>query len=91
MNKTTYQILIGSLLGDGCIAKNNSKCKNYSFKEMHCVEQSEYVEWKAKMLSCFGAIYCGKRPELFTKTKKLFTRLRKEMYDDKNHKHIFEI
>jgi len=79
MNKTTYQIILGSMLGDGGITKNDPACKNYCFKE--------YVVWKTKMLSELGAkCYTQKRPELFTATRPIYTRIRKEMYGIQNHK-----
>lgn len=87
MDNATSQVLLGSLLGDGCITKNTAACKNYCFKEMHGPEQREYVAWKGKMLSPFSPIICGKlRPELFTKTKPFFTAIREEMYGQQSQK-----
>lgn len=85
MNRVAFQILIGSMLGDGCITKNTRLCKNYCFREMHGESQREYVVWKAAQLG-FGAIACGKRPELFTRTMPIFTRLRNEFYGTSDQK-----
>lgn len=87
MDASTYQVLLGSILGDGCITKNTKKCKNYCFKEMHGPEQREYVAWKGEMLKQLGTIVCGKtRPELFTKTMPYFTKLRELVYGNKAEK-----
>jgi hypothetical protein len=87
MNKIAHQVLLGSLLGDGGISKNNPRCKNYCFKEMHGPAQREYVDWKSKQLACFGSIACGKvRPELFTWTRPMFTTLREEIYGEHTKK-----
>lgn len=40
-------IIIGSLLGDGCIEKNALDC---CFSEQHTQYQYDYLVWKAKML-----------------------------------------
>lgn len=54
---------------------------------MHGIEQREYVEWKAHMLAeCGAKLGNGARPELFSWTRPIFTRLRAEAYGDKNHK-----
>lgn len=53
VSETTWQILYGSVLGDGSI-KNRSDGRGtrsgYSFVERHCQEQRAYVVWKAGMM-----------------------------------------
>lgn len=44
-----YQILLGSLLGDGSIHKKENN--NAYFYEQHCLEQSDYLKWKESILS----------------------------------------
>lgn len=48
---TEYQkeILIGSILGDGCF-KMNRKGINASFDENHSLKQLDYCEWKRQQL-----------------------------------------
>ena len=42
------QILLGSLLGDGTLFKHKY---SPSFREIHCLNQKEYLEWKSKILN----------------------------------------
>ncbi len=46
--KKEEQILLGSILGDGCIYKN--KNNNYKYSESHSLKQKEYVLWKNRFL-----------------------------------------
>lgn len=45
------QILLGGLLGDGCIVQRNSR--NCEYKETHSVHQLEYINWKQVKLYPF--------------------------------------
>lgn len=45
------QILLGSLLGDGCIVSRTSR--NPVYKETHSIHQLAYIEWKASKLKPF--------------------------------------
>lgn len=53
---TFNEMLIGSLLGDGCVyRKNPEKYKNNAgFSENHCVEQEEYLKWKHSVFTDNG-------------------------------------
>ena len=52
LNNHTYQILMGSMLGDGCIiCRPNSDC--YIFKETHSNKQIPYLKWKHKIFNQF--------------------------------------
>lgn len=47
-NKTSRNLLIGLLIGDGTIGNNNV------FKLSHCDKQKDYLEWKIKLLKNNG-------------------------------------
>ena len=47
LNDDQYQILLGSILGDGCISTLPSK--RYRLGITHGLPQKEYCDWKAKM------------------------------------------
>src|SRR3989344_948133 len=42
-------VIIGSILGDGCLCENWSKT-NYRLIISHSVDQKEYIDWKYKIL-----------------------------------------
>lgn len=46
-NKNQEQVLLGSLLGDGCIYKNY---KSFSYCEIHSLSQKDYLLWKNRFL-----------------------------------------
>lgn len=48
ITKKSRNLLIGLLLGDGTIANN------YVFKLSHCIEQSDYLKWKIRLLGEYG-------------------------------------
>ena len=41
------QIILGSILGDGCLVKTPTKFGNYGLKVMHGMPQKEYCKWKS--------------------------------------------
>ena len=45
LDKTTKQILLGGLLGDGSLAKFK-KSKNSFYREVHSLKQKDYLLWK---------------------------------------------
>jgi len=47
INEETHQILLGSLLGDGCLTIHKWSPR---FAESHCMEQKDYLKWK---INCF--------------------------------------
>jgi len=56
------QLLLGSILGDGCIKKNSggrnrekTKLRNYLFYEGHGAKQTDYVKWKCDKFSFLNA------------------------------------
>lgn len=52
--KDVEQVLIGSLFGDGSILFQQGCC-NACFREGHSLKQTDYLNWKAGVLSCFGS------------------------------------
>jgi DNA-directed RNA polymerase subunit beta' len=46
------ELLVGSLLGDGCLTKSHHQFP--TFQERHCEAQKEYLAMKAGMLADFG-------------------------------------
>ena len=48
-NEYQKAIIIGSILGDGCLCENWSKT-NYRLLIMHCIDQKEYILWKYSIL-----------------------------------------
>jgi len=88
LNKLQKSVLIGSLLGDGCIEKDNrrngkNKGLGCNFREEHSERQKDYLEWKARILSeqvkkverDFGTVY-----QLRTKKDETYKQLRNEWY-----------
>ncbi len=52
------QILLGGLLGDGCIVQRTSR--NCEYKETHSIYQLEYLQWKRdRMYPFLDKIYIG--------------------------------
>lgn len=47
MNKTTEQVILGSMCGDGHIS---FKYKYPVYREIHSIKQEEYIMWKYKLL-----------------------------------------
>jgi hypothetical protein len=43
LNGKSFQVLIGSILGDGYLTKNGTNCY---FQETHSLKQKEYLKWK---------------------------------------------
>lgn len=96
LDNFTFQLLIGSLLGDGCVKKNghnkNFNVRNLIFNEMHVYPQEPYTEWKAGFLSIFHPRIHTKRRktnckrgwtikcELSTVSHPIFTFLRDKFY-----------
>jgi hypothetical protein len=81
LDDVTFQVLIGSLLGDGCVMKKE-KGVTYFFSEVHCDAQADYVKWKIEKLNVFAPRFCklGYGAECTTKTHPIFTSLRNKFY-----------
>lgn len=46
------KVLLGSLMGDGCLIENSSK-SNYRYQTEHCNKQKDYVYWKYEIFKNF--------------------------------------
>jgi hypothetical protein len=55
LSPTTYQILLGSILGDGFVTNRttNGKAHGFIFREAHAMDQKDYLWWKMDMLRIF--------------------------------------
>jgi predicted DNA-binding protein YlxM (UPF0122 family) len=53
LNDEQKQLILGSLLGDGCIAKHHKGINSCRFVEQHSISQLEYLEWKKEILQNF--------------------------------------
>jgi len=73
MNNEEFQVLIGGLLGDGCITIPTG-CKNAIYEEPKKLSDKEYLEWKAKILQRFDPKFCYADSYI-----KLYTRVHPEL------------
>jgi len=53
LNKKQIDLIIGSLLGDGCVAKHHTGINGCRFIESHSIKQLEYLTWKKDILENF--------------------------------------
>lgn len=96
LTNTQNSIIIGSLLGDGCISKpiiykptGNIKSQSYFIKSQ-ARKSREYLEWHFEQLKPFSSnLYdgmnyakgiCNERSAFRTSSNKIFTELRKKWY-----------
>ena len=98
------QLLIGSLLGDGCFCSVGKKAKNMCLSIAHSEKQKEYLEYKWKILNEYNLVssiieyhinnnrysheLVGYR--LKSKLHPIFTNIRNKYYDSNGHKRIFK-
>lgn len=61
IDKSSRNLLIGLLLGDGTISNN------YVFKLSHCNQQTDYLQWKIKLLNEHGIKNNGLKTYISTK------------------------
>jgi hypothetical protein len=52
INSIQKQIIVGGLLGDGCLYKD-TKNSNFKYSFGHCLAQEQYFHWKVAMLDPF--------------------------------------
>lgn len=84
MDKDVEQVLIGSLLGDGCVFIDKRQ-KNANFSEAHAIKQSDYLRWKARILSLhFGGKVSydsyNEKIKYFSQTHPFLTEVRYKWY-----------
>ena len=56
-SKDQEQVIIGSLLGDGCIHNKSFENSGVWLSIHHCAKQKEYLEWKARFFEGISSIY----------------------------------
>jgi len=64
------EIILGSLLGDGCIPKRTGRAKSFTLSWEHSLKQEEYAIWKAEKSKIEYNIY--KRSRLDKRTNKTY-------------------
>ena len=52
LSEIQRKVLLGSLMGDGCLIENSSQ-SNYRFQVEHCDKQKAYVFWKYEIFKNF--------------------------------------
>lgn len=52
LSELQVRVLLGSLMGDGCLIENSSQ-SNYRFQTEHCDKQKSYVQWKYEIFKNF--------------------------------------
>jgi len=85
LDNEVWQVLMGSLLGDGGLKRNTGgrnrfACRNYHFVTSHCDYQRTYSGWKRNKLSVFHPSRLGKRATFSTCSHPIFTELRPLFY-----------
>ena len=99
------QLLIGSLLGDGCFCLQGKSCKNYSLVIGHGIKQEKYLMYKFNILkkhNLANNIQYRTHEDIRFKTPEyreckvksrnhpIFTKVRKLCYDNTGHKRVNE-
>lgn len=101
-NEEQTQIILGSLLGDGCVSYSGKYSKNCRLQISHSMKQYDYLKYKYDILKslCNTGISIRdrydsrfKEPnyqtcEIKTKSLEVFTNYRKRWYDKKGQKHL---
>ena len=89
LSKDQDQIILGSLLGDGCLKKGSTKHSKYYFSETHGIKQKEYLLWKADMLKPLGISsyeYMSRYDENHKYTQKININTKANMVFEDYHK-----
>lgn len=72
LSKDEISVLYGSLFGDGCITKGNTR--DFLYSEGHKLEHADYLHWKANYFNKIGGAFAKVR--FFDKrTNKFYERL----------------
>lgn len=90
LNNKEYQMIVGSILGDGCcrINKGGRECQQQrntyaQYFEGHGAEQTEYLKWKMPFFEKFKPRFFVKKngaPEIITCTNPVFSQIRDLVY-----------
>lgn len=98
------QLLIGSLLGDGCFCSVGGRAKNMCLSIAHSEKQKEYLEYKWKILNKYNLSssivkYCTNNKRYShklvgyrfkSKLHPIFTNIRNKCYDSSGHKRVIK-
>lgn len=98
------QLLIGSLLGDGCFCSVGGRTKNMCLSIAHSEKQKEYIKYKWNILNKYNLVspiveyhinnkrYLRELVGYSFKTKlhPIFTDIRNKYYDSHGHKRVFK-
>lgn len=98
------QLLIGSLLGDGCFCSVGGTTKNMCLSIAHSEKQKEYLEYKWKILDKYNLVspiikyhiknkrYSHELVEYRFRSRlhPIFTNIRLKYYDSNGHKRVLE-
>ena len=98
------QLLIGSLLGDGCFCSPGGTAKNMCLSIAHSIKQKEYLQYKVDILSKYGLAstirYNVIRNKRYTheliecrhksRLHPIFTNIREKYYDSQGHKRVLK-
>ena len=98
------QLLIGSLLGDGCFCSVGKAAKNMCLSVAHSEKQKEYLEYKWEILNKYNLVspivgyHVNNKRYLHelvgyrfkSRLHPIFTNIRLKYYDSNGHKRIFE-
>ena len=98
------QLLIGSLLGDGCFCSVGKKTKNMCLSIAHSEKQKEYLKYKWKILNKYNLVssiieyhinnnrYSHELVEYRLKSRlhPIFTNIRNKYYDSNGRKRVFK-
>lgn len=75
----SIQVLAGSLLGDGTLTFSE-RSKTPAYREMHCLRQRAYLEWKQRIIG--GSMALGKYFD--RRTQRWYSRVHLWMTDPRN-------
>lgn len=53
LNSIQKNLIVGSLIGDGCVSKHHEGINSCRFVEQHSIKQLQYLEWKKNILQNF--------------------------------------
>lgn len=104
MGNDLKQLLIGSLLGDGCFCSVGGTTKNMCLSIAHSAKQKEYLEYKWRVLDKYNLVspiveyhinnhrYSHELVGYRFKSKlhPIFTNIRRRYYDSNGHKRVYE-
>jgi len=63
LSEKQIQIIIGSMLGDGCLTKVESSNRNSRFHEIHSSSQASWLKWKQDNLRPINSAYTQKETQ----------------------------